>query len=431
MQFSCFIEVGRDNPYDPVSGKWNNADLVNLAVSEGTLSPGFNENTPSYSAVVDYDTTSIYVTPTAANDSSTIKVNGESVPSGHSSSPISFNFLAGSNTVTIVVTARDEITTNTYTITVIGRMIALAKTGQTLSYEPGDDGDLQSGVDWPNPRFTDHGNGTVTDNLTGLMWEKSPDSILKTWTDALSYANTLILGGYSDWRLPNINELESLIKANEYILATWLNTNGFSNVQSDRYWSSTTSHYVILAAYYVNFYDGWEGVWGKTSTYYVWSVRYEKVGSIGLHKTGQIISYEPGDDGDLQNGVDWPNLRFTENEDGTVSDNLTGLMWEKSPGTSLMTWTEALTNANNLTLGGYSDWRLPNRKELRSLINYGQADNSIWLNYQGFSNVYSEAYWSSNTLAGIAACKVWMESGLVYSENKYNYIYVMAVRSGK
>ena len=406
-----------------------------MAVSEGTLSPGFNENTPSYSAVVDYDTTSIYVTPTAANDSSTIKVNGESVPSGHSSSPISFNFLAGSNTVTIVVTARDEITTNTYTITVIGRMIALAKTGQTLSYEPGDDGDLQSGVDWPNPRFTDHGNGTVTDNLTGLMWEKSPDSILKTWTDALSYANTLILGGYSDWRLPNMKELRSLINYGQADQDYWLETQGFINIQEfDPYWTSTTYAGDTNYAYYIDMGNpGGEGIAyvKTTSNCYVWAVRSS---STFLAKTGQTLSYAPGDDGNLRIGVDWPNPRFTDNGNGTMTDNLTGLMWEKEPNNILRTWINALNYANNLTLGGYSDWRLPNINELESLLNLGESDLAIWLNTKGFSNVQSYTYRSSNTNSSWTGSSytVDMKKSFLYIvSSKTNFYNVWAVRGGQ
>ncbi len=51
--------------------------------------------------------------------------------------------------------------------------VDLPRTGQTTSYATGDDGDLQVGVDWPLPRFTDNNNGTVTDNLTGLIWLKN------------------------------------------------------------------------------------------------------------------------------------------------------------------------------------------------------------------------------------------------------------------
>ena len=72
------------------------------------------------------------------------------------------------------------------------------------------------------------------------MWVKSPDSITRTWYQAIDYANGLSLCGYTDWRLPNVNELESLINADVPNTATWLNTQGFTNVQSNYYWSSST-----------------------------------------------------------------------------------------------------------------------------------------------------------------------------------------------
>ena len=125
----------------------------------------------------------------------------------------------------------------------------VAKTGQTSTFATGDDGDLQMGVASPSPRFTDNGNGAVTDNLTGLIWTK--DAICsgdKTWNEALSYCNALADGtcGLSDgssagnWRLPNIRELQSMIDyGNSYPpLPTG---HPFTNVQSgDGAWSSTT-----------------------------------------------------------------------------------------------------------------------------------------------------------------------------------------------
>ena len=104
------------------------------------------------------------------------------------------------------------------------------KTGQTTCYDrfgmaigcpgTGQDGDLQKGVAWPNPRFTDNSDGTVTDNLTGLIWLKNASCFgFRAWETALSDANTLNSGecGLSDgtvegeWRLPNMKELNSLI----------------------------------------------------------------------------------------------------------------------------------------------------------------------------------------------------------------------------
>lgn len=163
--------------------------------------------------------------------------------------------------------------------------IELPKTGQTTCYDTaggviacpgtGQDGDIQAGVPWPNPRFTASTDGyCVTDNLTGLMWVRSPDSVTRTWQQAIDYANGLSLCGYTDWRLSNVNELESLINAEQFNSATWLNTQGFSNVQSDYYWSSTSvAYYTSYAWVVVMRGGGMGGLYKSNYYYYVWPVR--------------------------------------------------------------------------------------------------------------------------------------------------------------
>ena len=105
---------------------------------------------------------------------------------------------------------------------VFGGKAHVEKTGQITSYSNtgGEDGDLKKGVAWPSPRFKDKGNGTVTDNLTKLIWLKNANAFgLRTWEQALSDANTLASGSAGltdgskagDWRLPNVKELQSLI----------------------------------------------------------------------------------------------------------------------------------------------------------------------------------------------------------------------------
>ena len=140
--------------------------------------------------------------------------------------------------------------------------VDLPKTGQTTCYdesgnvidcaETGQDGDIQAGVDWPEPRFEDNGDGTITDHLTGLVWLKNADcGGTMTWNQALTYCNNLASGScgltdgsaIGDWRLPNIVELESLVNAEESHIAIWLNSQGLSNVQSSYYWSATTLAY--------------------------------------------------------------------------------------------------------------------------------------------------------------------------------------------
>jgi hypothetical protein len=152
------------------------------------------------------------------------------------------------------------------------------------------------------PRFTVAGD-CVTDNLTGLMWAKNANLAgLKTWQEALDYVASINskggcagsygwdssyygilnseegLGGYTDWRLPDVNELESLINAKQANPAAWLNTQGFINAQVDGYWSSTTyytSTYIedSFLAWFVNIDAGYDGVSFKANDGYVWPVR--------------------------------------------------------------------------------------------------------------------------------------------------------------
>jgi len=127
-------------------------------------------------------------------------------------------------------------------------VIELPKTGQTKCYDTagakiscagtGQDGDIQAGVVWPSPRFVDNGNGTVSDKLTGLMWIKDETAAM-TWRVALDYVKTLNTGGHTDWRLPNVEELRSLVDNSQYN-PSLPQGHPFTNGQSHDYWSSTT-----------------------------------------------------------------------------------------------------------------------------------------------------------------------------------------------
>ena len=137
--------------------------------------------------------------------------------------------------------------------------IELPRTNETTCYDEngnvisctntGQDGDIKAGESWPAPRFHDNGNGTITDNLTGLIWLKNANCYTPLdWATSLQACNELGNGmcGLTDgsvagdWRLPNIVELESLF-SNSGVSdsAAWLMGQGFTNVISD-YWSSTT-----------------------------------------------------------------------------------------------------------------------------------------------------------------------------------------------
>jgi hypothetical protein len=171
--------------------------------------------------------------------------------------------------------------------------INLPRTGQTKCYDTagseincsgtGQDGEIQAGVAWPDSRFTDNSDGTMTDNLTGLMWARNGNlpGWTKTWDQPLDYCNNLTLGGYNDWRLPNVNELESLINANLYDIATWLNTQGFTDVQDRYYWSSTSYAGSTAYAWIVGMLGGsvYYGNKSYDAVYYVWPVPAQGISS--------------------------------------------------------------------------------------------------------------------------------------------------------
>ena len=177
------------------------------------------------------------------------------------------------------------------------------KTGQVTCYEgvspydqidcagTGQDGEFQKGVAPPTSRFTDNEDGTVTDNLTGLIWLKEANCFgQRIWNNALSDCNELENGqcgltdgsSAGDWGLPNKKELISLTHEGYYNPALsntagtgqWSQGDPFTNVQSDGYWSSTTVVHFTNYAWYVGMGNG--GVkyyYDKTSLYYVWPVR--------------------------------------------------------------------------------------------------------------------------------------------------------------
>ncbi|MCU0579330.1 MAG: DUF1566 domain-containing protein [Desulfobacterota bacterium] len=165
--------------------------------------------------------------------------------------------------------------------------VALPRTGQTLCFNSagqerdcagtGEDGHLRAGVVWPEPRFVDNQDGTVTDQLTGLIWLQDANCLATrypafdndgtsgdgrvTWQRALDFVREINAdtypdcgAGQSDWRLANINELESLMNAGAERQDTWLLGQGFSNVRIDEmYWSSTTNAFAAHQAWAMEF----------------------------------------------------------------------------------------------------------------------------------------------------------------------------------
>jgi len=122
-----------------------------------------------------------------------------------------------------------------------GQVTCADSTGAVVScMGTGQDGDHQAGAAWPNPRFTwDESGNCITDELTDLVWVRTPDVTVRSWQEALDFTNNLALCGSTDWRLPNIIELESLVNLEAANQASFLYDQGFSGMQANNYWSST------------------------------------------------------------------------------------------------------------------------------------------------------------------------------------------------
>lgn len=241
------------------------------------------------------------------------------------------------------------------------------------------------------PSYTDNGNGTITDNVTGLMWQKSADmnnngdidyADKMSYHEAVAAADTFSLAGYNDWRLPTIKELYSLIMfsgvdpsgwngTNTDLLTPFINTNYF-----DFGYGDTGAGERIIDAQFV------------TSTLYVSTTMMGAETMFGVNfADGRIKGYPigpmPGQTEEKQFYVYYVRGNsnygindFAGNGDSTITDNASGLMWTKNDNGTGLNWEEALDFVQQKNAGnylGYNDWRLPNVKELQSIVDYSRS----------------------------------------------------------
>lgn len=222
---------------------------------------------------------------------------------------------------------------------------------------------------------------TVYDQRTGLTWTQTPDldgnGIINatdklTYASALAYPDTLneqVYGGYTDWRLPSIKELYSLmnfsgvdvsgIVANQPV--PFVDTNFFAFGYGD----TNAGDRVIDAQF-------------ASDTLYTDTVMSGQEAMFGLNLAdGRIKGYPTTDKGYyvyfVRGNTNYGRNAFVDNGDGTITDYATGLQWQQSDSGTGMNWQNALAYAEALNLAGYQDWRLPNAKELQSILDYTRA----------------------------------------------------------
>jgi Protein of unknown function (DUF1566)/Secretion system C-terminal sorting domain len=252
-------------------------------------------------------------------------------------------------------------------------MKRLPDTGQTTSYTNtfGEDNDYIINA----PTFINNGNGTITDTVTTLMWQ-SIDGGEMTVENAIIYCDTLTLGGFINWRLPTAQEGFSLLHLDKNNPA--LNTTYFPNTNAGYWWTSEAQ---------------------ANDATKIWCTNAG--GGIGNHPKNETISaggtkkFNARAVRDVTTPIIIAN-RFTDNGNGTIIDNVTNLMWQKVASTASQTWENAITNAENLVLATFTDWRLPNIKELQSLNDETVVLPSITAPY--FTNLGVGKFWSSTSL---------------------------------
>jgi len=231
------------------------------------------------------------------------------------------------------------------------------------------------------PDYRNNGDGTVTDLNTGLMWQRDPGEKM-TYFDAVSGAESFSLAGYNDWRLPTIKELYSLIIFSgtdvnlesvepaipfidtDYFDFEYGDTSAGERIIDSQFVSSTKYVSTTMqgndTVFGVNFADG------RIKGYPTKPMRNQSGG-----KTFFVLY--------VRSNSDYGVNSFVDNSDGTITDTATGMMWSQADSAEGMDWEDALAwvqQKNTENYLGYSDWRLPDAKELHSIVDYTRSPDT-------------------------------------------------------
>jgi hypothetical protein len=228
------------------------------------------------------------------------------------------------------------------------------------------------------PSYQNNGDGTITDLNTGLMWVQARGSKI-SWDSAFIMASKCTVGGHNDWRVPTIKELYSLMNftgrsgTTHATCTAYIDTTYFG-------WNTGTGDGVSVGQRIIDAQD-----W--TASEYNGLTMVGDTTIFGLNTVdGRIKGYpkyeRPGNTNNrmyvryVRGNTNYGKNNYTDNGDSTVTDNATGLMWTKFDSKTGMNWQNALAFAQAKNLQnylGYNDWRLPDAKELHSIVDYSRS----------------------------------------------------------
>ncbi|MBC7523306.1 MAG: DUF1566 domain-containing protein [Flavobacterium sp.] len=296
-------------------------------------------------------------------------------------------------------------TTFSFAQSVTKTMNLIPDTGQNISYTTtfGEDNDYTINA----PSYTNNNNGTITDNITGLMWQQV-DGGEMTIENAFIYADNLVLGGFSDWLLPSPMESFSILNHQNNNPA--MNTTFFMVSDAEYWWTNSYQAGDNTKVWCTNA-GGGIGNKPKSETISAGGIKKYHVRAVRNNSIATTIANH-----------------YTDNGNGTITDNLTQLVWQKVPNTTVLTWENALVYAETLSLASATDWRLPNIKELQSLNDESVTNPSA--NTTFFPTIGVHNYWSSTSLPNQTS-KSWYwntQFGITTYDIKTNTNYVICVR---
>jgi len=237
---------------------------------------------------------------------------------------------------------------------------------------PNSQADVSAGA--PNlESYTDNGDGTVADNVTGLVWQKAVASSTYGQAAAILYCSDLNLANHSDWRLPSVIELVSIIDSGSF--SPSIDEAYFPSTPSSSFWSSTPSSLMPGNGFDIPF----------------------DAGNVSSDDVSNPFSARCVRSAAIAGGAEPPPARYAISN-GTVHDAKTGLTWQQVFALANYSQPDAQTYCTNLNLGGFR-WRLPTMKELLTLVDFSQS-SSPTIDLTAFPGTPEDEFWTSTAYAG-------------------------------